>query len=191
LGGPDNFLVRVAQPQEARTTPAPALDPGLADLSSLRDPDRQVVRATPNPSPFPEIGKSIPARIHPLSRPRIVRMFETVAYFYIGMKFVYFFSLVRILIKFEPMQKYALFLGVVYTSGVAFLFYTLMLSWAQFRWPPWQYQIAQAVGVSPFLCWIGETVLVSTLYFRLLVRFDEGVMFWTLLLLGVPLVYYS
>jgi hypothetical protein len=106
------------------------------------------------------------------------------------MKFVYFFSLVRILIKFEPMQKYSLFLGVVYTSGVAFLFYTLMLSWADFRWPAWQYQIAQSVGVSPFLCWIVETLVASTLYFRLLVRFDEGVVFWTLLLMGVLLVWF-
>jgi hypothetical protein len=48
MGGQDNVLVRAAQPQ--RRERALPLFEGRADLSSLRDPDRQVVRATPKQS---------------------------------------------------------------------------------------------------------------------------------------------
>jgi hypothetical protein len=119
-------------------------------------------------------------------------MFLSIASFYIFMKIAFFFSLVRILVKFEPMQKHVLFLGTLYTAGVGFLFYTLMLSWNKnFPWPLWQLQVSRAVGLGPFWCWLGETLGLSTIYFWLLARYDEGVVFWTLILLGVLVVFYS
>ena len=47
-----------------------------------------------------------------------------------------------------------------------------------------------ALGVSPWSAWVGETFVLSTLYFKLLARFDEGVIFWTLLLMGLLLVWF-
>jgi hypothetical protein len=38
--------------------------------------------------------------------------------------------------------------------------------------------------VSPWVAWLGATFLLTTIYFKLMARFDEGVIFWTLLLLG-------
>jgi len=37
---------------------------------------------------------------------------------------------------------------------------------------------------------LGETFLLYTLYFRLMAKFDEGVIFRPLLLLGIPLLWY-
>jgi polyferredoxin len=50
--------------------------------------------------------------------------------------------------------------------------------------------VAAYVGVSPWLSWVGETFLLATFYFRLLERFDEGVVFWTLILLGLLVVWF-
>ena len=41
------------------------------------------------------------------------------------------------------------------------------------------------MGVSPWVAWLGATFLLATTYFKLLAKFDEGVIFWTLLLLGI------
>ena len=44
--------------------------------------------------------------------------------------------------------------------------------------------------VSRNQAWLGETLVLSTFYFKLLARFDEGMIFWVLLLLGLGLVYF-
>jgi hypothetical protein len=106
------------------------------------------------------------------------------------MKLVFFYSLVRAQIKFEPMKDHWLFLGLLYTCGIAFLSYVFIVSWQSISWAPWQNRVAAAVGVSPWLTWVGETLVLSSLYFRLLAKFDEGVVFWTLLLLGLLLVWF-
>ncbi len=109
--------------------------------------------------------------------------------YYFFMKIVFFYSLVRIQIKFDTMKDHWLFLGLLYTAGVAFLSYVFIFGWRDdIRWPPWQNQIASTVGVSPWLVWVGETLILSTLYFWLMAKFDEGVIFWTLLLLGLLVV---
>ena len=41
------------------------------------------------------------------------------------------------------------------------------------------------LGVTPWVAWLIETLVLSTIYFKLMARFDEGVVFWTLLLLGI------
>jgi len=67
---------------------------------------------------------------------------------------------------------------------------SFLFSWAEFPWPSWQVRVAQNFGVSPWQAWLGETLLLYTLYFWLMAKFDEGVIFWTLLLLGFPLLWY-
>jgi hypothetical protein len=117
-------------------------------------------------------------------------MSYSIASFYLFIKFVFFYSLVRTQVRFEPMKERWLFLGVLYTAGIAFLSYVFIVSWQRVTWAPWQNRVAQALGVSPWLAWVGETFLLSTLYFRLMAKFDEGVIFWTLLLLGLLLVWF-
>jgi hypothetical protein len=117
-------------------------------------------------------------------------MFYYLAGYYLAMKGVFFFSLVRIQIQFETMKDHWLFLGVLYTLGVAFLSYVFLVGPMDFPWPPWQRQVAATIGISPWQSFLAETLLVSTLYFWLMAKFDEGVIFWTLLLLGILLVWF-
>jgi hypothetical protein len=117
-------------------------------------------------------------------------MFYYVAGYYLAMKAFFFFSLVRIQVKFETMKDHWLFLGVLYTAGVAFLSYVFLMSWQEFPWPDFQVRIARRFGITPWQAWLGETLALSTLYFKLMAKFDEGVIFWTLLLLGILLVWF-
>jgi hypothetical protein len=108
--------------------------------------------------------------------------------YYLAIKAVFFFSLVRTQVKFETMKDHWLFLGILYTSGVAFLSYVFLMSWTEFPWADWQRRLAAVAGISPWQAFLAETLGLSTLYFWLMAKFDEGVIFWTLLLLGIPLV---
>lgn len=117
-------------------------------------------------------------------------MFYSMASVYLLIKFVFFFGLVRASVKHEVLRERWLLLGVVYAVGVAFLSYVFLVSWQEFPWPLWQRRVAARVGVSPWLCWVGETFLLAALYFRLMERFDEGVLFWTLILLGLLVVWF-
>jgi hypothetical protein len=115
-------------------------------------------------------------------------MFSAFATIYLFIKLVFFFSLVRIQVKSDAMKDHFLFLGILYTAGIAVISYVYLMGWQDFQWPPWQYRIAATLGVTPRIAWLGESLVLSTLYFWLMARFDEGVIFWTLLLLGVPFV---
>ncbi len=108
--------------------------------------------------------------------------------YYYFIKIVFFFSLVRSQIKYDLLKDHFLFLAVLYTSAVAFLSYVFIFGWQNVNWLPWQIQVAQSAGVSPWVAWLGETFLLSTIYFKLMAKFDEGVIFWTLLLLGMLVV---
>ena len=88
------------------------------------------------------------------------------------------------------MKDHWLFLGILYTAGMAFLSYVFLLSWQKFPWASWQLQVARNFGILPWQAYLGEIFLLSTLYFWLMAKFDEGVIFWTLLLLGVLLVWF-
>jgi hypothetical protein len=115
-------------------------------------------------------------------------MFVSILTYYIFIKVVFFFSLVRAQIKFDLIKDHWLFLGTLYTAGVAFLSYVFLVSWQNLPWAPWLVRVGESFGVSPWGAWLGATFLLSTFYFRLMAKFDEGVIFWTLLLLGIPLV---
>src|SRR5581483_7436133 len=116
---------------------------------------------------------------------------STIYIYYYFIKIVFFYGLVRIQVKFDTMKDHWLFLGILYTAGVAFLSYVFIVGWQEnIRWGPRENRIAQTLGVSPWLAWLGETFVLATLYFRLMAKFDEGVIFWTLLLLGIVLVWF-
>ncbi len=101
----------------------------------------------------------------------------------------FFYSLVRAQVKFDTLRDHWLFLGTLFTAATAFLNYVFIQSGGATQWPLLQLQIARNFGVTPWQAYLGETFLLTTLYFWLMARFDEGVIFWTLLLLGVPLVF--
>jgi len=115
-------------------------------------------------------------------------MFLSALLYYYVFKVMLFFSLVRIQVRFEAMKEHWLFLALLYTAGVALLSYVFLFSWQQFPWAEWQLRVARAAGTTPEIAFVGETLFLSTAYFRLLARFDEGVIFWTLLLLGLLVV---
>lgn len=117
-------------------------------------------------------------------------MFFSMAITYLFIKFIFFYGLVRAQVKYEPLRKHWLFLATLYAAGIALLSYVFLVGWQSFPWPAWQLRVAERVGVSPWLCWLGETLVLAALYFRLLDRFDEGVLFWTLLLLGLLVVWF-
>jgi hypothetical protein len=112
-----------------------------------------------------------------------------IAVYYLFIKIVFFFSLVRAQIRTDLLKEHFLFLSVLYTAAVAFLSYMFFVSWqGQDNFPSrmWELQLSKSLGLTPWQVWLGETLLLSALYFKLMARFDEGVLFWTLLLLGMP-----
>jgi hypothetical protein len=115
-------------------------------------------------------------------------MFYSILSYYFFIKIVFFFGLVRAQLRFDLIKDHWLFLGTLYTAGVAFLSFVFLVSWQNLAWAPWQIRVGETLGVSPWIAWLGETFLLSTLYFWLMAKFDEGVIFWTLLLLGILLV---
>jgi hypothetical protein len=116
--------------------------------------------------------------------------FLQVALYYLGMKTFFLYSLVRTQVKFEPLRESWLFLAFLYTAGIAFLSYAFLQSWNAIQWQGWQLQFANWLGVTPWQAWIGQTFVLSAFYFKLLSRFDEGILFWVLLVLGLGLVYF-
>ena len=98
--------------------------------------------------------------------------------YYIAIKAMFFYSLVHAFVKFENLQKHWLFLAMLYTAGVA------GLSWVWFMAP----QPAADHGL--WRMFLLKTAVIAVVYFKLLERFDEGWMFWTLLIAGLGVVYY-
>ena len=117
-------------------------------------------------------------------------MFASVLIYYFLLKITFFFGLVRIQVKFDTMKDHWLFLGILYTAGVAFLAYVFLFSWQDFQWSPLYRNVARNFGITPTQFFLGGTLILSTVYFWLLSKFDEGVIFWTLLLLGLLVVWF-
>ncbi|MGO9469612.1 MAG: hypothetical protein ACLQIB_46050 [Isosphaeraceae bacterium] len=99
--------------------------------------------------------------------------------YYFGLKAVFFYGLVHSFVKFDPLQKHCIFLSLLYAAGIAFLSYVFLI----------------APGVSNYwgsrqlwAIWLGETAVIAFIYFKLLARFDEGILFWLLLIGGVGVV---
>ena len=108
-------------------------------------------------------------------------MFYSIASYYMFMKIVWFFSLVRSQIKFDTLTDHWLFLGILYTAGITFLSYVFIMAPQTppiYPWRNWE-------------IWLAQTLVLSIIYFWLMAKFVEGgVIFWTLLLLGIALVWF-
>ena len=91
--------------------------------------------------------------------------------YYIAIKAMFFYSLVHSFVKFENLQKHWLFLALLYTAGVALLSFVWFVLPGQMQIGAWQ-------------TWLVKTLVIAVIYFKLLDRFDEGVMFWILLVAG-------
>ena len=107
---------------------------------------------------------------------------------YFFLKFLLFFSIVKALVRFETLGNHFLFLGILYTSLIAFISYVFVVTTqpTAFHYP-WVIRINQSTGLSPWLIWLAATLVLSTVYFKLLNKFAEGALFWVLLILGIPL----
>jgi hypothetical protein len=89
--------------------------------------------------------------------------------YYYALKVVLFASIVRALVVSEALHRYTLWMGAIYTAVVALLSYVFLVApQASPNWTLWQY-------------WLGLNLLLSTAYFKLLVRFEDGVLFWVIL----------
>jgi hypothetical protein len=112
---------------------------------------------------------------------------ETIVLYYYLIKIGFFYSLVRLQVKFDLLKDHYLFLGILYTAAVAFLSFAFIISWQGQNIPDraLELRVSAALGITPWIAWLGETLVLSTIYFKLMAKFDEGVIFWTLLLLGI------
>ncbi|MFO0952015.1 MAG: hypothetical protein U0835_12860 [Isosphaeraceae bacterium] len=112
--------------------------------------------------------------------------------YYFFIKILFFFSIVKALIQFEPLKKHWLFLGVLYSAAVAFLSYVFVINgMTDTFYRSWEAYLAGLIGVPKtklWHLWLGETLVLSSLYFRLITRFDEGMLFWILFFMGFLLV---
>jgi len=111
----------------------------------------------------------------------------TISIYYYLIKIVFFYSLVRAQVKYDLIKDHYLFLGILYTVAVAFLSFCFLwgLEGENFPRRPLERQVSQLLGTTLWRAWLVETLVLSTIYFKLMARFDEGVLFWTLLLLGI------
>jgi hypothetical protein len=114
-------------------------------------------------------------------------MIFDVYYFFI--KIVFFFALVRAQIKSDLLREHYLFLAIVYTAAVTFLSWIFIVGPGNEHVPlrPPEILLSRLTGLTEWRVWLGETLVLSVVYFKLMAKFDEGVIFWTLLLLGIPL----
>jgi hypothetical protein len=101
----------------------------------------------------------------------------TLDIYYLGIKAAFLVGLVHSFVKFEMLQKSWLFLGLLYTAGLA------LLSWVWLVAPG-------RVETRPWLIWLAETAVIAVIYFKLLERFDEGMIFWLLMLGGIAFLLY-
>ena len=97
---------------------------------------------------------------------------------YYFLKLCVFFSLVRTLVRFEPMKDHVLSLAGLYTGGVAVLSYVFLIG-PQDR-----------PDVRAWEFWLGQTFVIALVYFWLINKFVEGALFWVLLLAGFAVVLY-
>jgi hypothetical protein len=111
-----------------------------------------------------------------------------------------FAAILHAFVKFEPLQKHALFLAALYTALIAFISYVFIMAPRQGVWPrQWEYILVKRLlggthtepavfGWRAWQAWLVETFLLTAFYLKLLRRFDEGPLFWIILVLGMGLI---
>ncbi len=97
--------------------------------------------------------------------------------YYLAIKAVFLFGLVHSFVKFETLQKSWFFIALIYAAGVTLLSYIWVVLPGLYELERWKW-------------WVAENAVLSIVYFKLLERFDEGWIFWTLILLGLGVVWF-
>ena len=92
--------------------------------------------------------------------------------YYFSLKALLLFSLARAYVMFEPLQKSWLFLSLLYTAGVAALSKVIFLS------------VLPTMTSQEWQFWLAKTFVLVVVYFKLLSKFDEGMLFWIIFLGG-------
>ncbi len=124
--------------------------------------------------------------------------------FYLGLKLGLFMSLLRAFVKFEPLQRHGVFLAAFYTliiAGLSWVFFIApQLGPQQFVvWRNWEMRLVTlllpksqsapaVIGWRAWQLWLAETFALMAIYYRLLSKFDEGALFWVILILGMGMV---
>lgn len=123
---------------------------------------------------------------------------------YLALKIVLFMSILRAFIKFEPLQKYAIFLAVLYTAIVAGLSWVFFIApqvslHRTLEWRGWEMRLvvlllpksqwsAASIGWRAWQLWLVETFLLMVVYLRLLAKFEDGTIYWVILIAGLGLI---
>jgi hypothetical protein len=98
--------------------------------------------------------------------------------YYMAIKAAFLYGLVHSFVKFENLQKHWLFIGLLYAAGVVFLSWVWFVAPQQSPdWRAWR------------IFWL-QTAVIGVVYFKLLQRFDEGILFWLLLVAGLIVVWF-
>jgi hypothetical protein len=93
--------------------------------------------------------------------------------YYYCIKGAFLAGLVQSFVKFDLLQKHWFFLSLLYTAGLTFLSWVFIM--APLAAPDWrQWEI-----------WLGMTFVFTAIYLLLLRRFDDGMLFWIVLLGGL------
>jgi hypothetical protein len=92
-------------------------------------------------------------------------------FYYYGIKAMFLFGIVRSFVKYDALERHWLFVAILYTAGLALLSWVFLNSSPQFNTRTWE-------------LWLVKTLLLAALYLKLLSRFDEGLLFWLILLAG-------
>jgi hypothetical protein len=116
------------------------------------------------PAPTPSAAREIPSML----------IFDV---YYVAIKAAFFFGLVHAFVKFETLQKSWLFLALLYTAGVGLLSWVWLVAPGRVQTRPWR-------------VWLVETAAIAIVYFKLLDRFDEGILFWLLIVAGLVVVWF-
>lgn len=101
---------------------------------------------------------------------------------YLGMKAFLLVSLVGVLMKTDALREQTLGLSTIYTVGVAFLSYIFLVGPSSGAMGPEEW--------TNWLKWLGATFVVSLVYFKSLVWFEESRLFWFVVALAAAVVWF-
>jgi hypothetical protein len=91
---------------------------------------------------------------------------------YFSLKGLLLLSLARSYAVYEPLQRHWLFLSILYTSMVAALSWVFVLN------------MNPEIPTQTWQIWLAKTFVLVVVYFKLLSKFDSGLLFWIILLGG-------
>lgn len=122
-------------------------------------------------------------------------------YLYAGIKAAFLIVLLKPFFKSEALQSRPLLMAGIYTAGIAFLSWLLLVEPQDVvMWRSWEMQLAKRVlpasqtgpallGWRAWQLWLVGTLGLSWLYYWLLDRFDMGMLFWLILFGGLVLLF--